>query len=161
MKRILWSGLMALALLAAASCAGPDNLRKMNVHSGRVTGIRLPSAGQPAITLSVQAEVDNPAGYVKLSDISGVLHSGKLTLGTFTADDFSIEPRMSKEYAVKLYLTPDSGLSFFTLMGLLRDFDPDDYVFDLDLRLSGSPNAKGPRYKLKDLPASLLLGHSR
>lgn len=149
-----------LVVLSAVSCTGPHNLRKMNVRSGRITGIRLPSAAQPALTLSVLMEVDNPAGYVRLSDISGVLHSKTLTLGTFIADDFSIEPRVSKEYAVTLYLTPDSALSFFSLMGLLRDFDPEDYAFDLDVRLSGSPHAKGARYRVKDQPVRLLLGNS-
>ena len=58
-------------------------------------------------------------------------------------------------------LTPDEGLSFFKVLALLKDFSPDDYVFGIDLRLSGVPSAKGARYQLKDQPVRSLLKNIR
>ena len=149
--------LLLAVLLSVASCVGVNNLRKMNLRSGKIVNVQLPSFGERTLAVSVLLEIENPAGYVRMSDISGVIRSKDLTLGTFSADDFSIDAHCDKEYLFLMKLTPDEGMSFFKVLALLKDFSPDDYVFDIDLRLSGSPSAKGGRYQLKDQPVRALL----
>lgn len=153
--------LLIAALLSAASCVSVNNLRQMNLRSGKIVDVRLPSFGERTIAVSVLLDIENPAGYVRMSDISGVVRSKDLVLGTFTADDFSIDARCDKEYLFLLNLTPDDGLSFFKVLALLKDFSPDDYVFDIDLRLSGNPSVKGARYQLKNQPVRTLLTNIR
>ena len=153
--------LLIAALLSLASCVGVNNLRKMTLRSGKIVNIQLPSFGARTIAVSVLLDIENPAGYVRMSDISGVIRSKDRTLGTFTADDFSIDAHSDQEYLFLMNLTPDSSMSFFQVLALLKDFSVDDYVFDIDLRLSGSPSAKGARYQLKDQPVRALLKNIR
>ena len=148
--------LLLAALLSAASCVGVNNLRKMNLRSGKIVNVQFPPIGSRALAVSVLLDIENPAGFVRMSDISGVIRSKDLVLGTFTADDFSIDAHCDKEYLFQMNLTPDEGM-FFKALALAQDFSPDDYVFDIDLRLSGSPSAKGARYQLKDQPLCALL----
>ena len=144
------------ALLAAASCVGLDSVRKMRVVSHRLTGVRMPDLGSRTLGVTLQLQVENPAGYVRMSDIAGEIRSEKLTLGTFTADDLSIEPRCTKDYAVALRLTPSAEVSLFRLMGIMTNFRPEDYVFDVGLNLSADPRSKGGRYRLKNQPIKAL-----
>ena len=153
--------LLLAALLSAASCVGINNLRKMNLRSGKIANVQFPPIGSRTLAVSVLLDIENPAGFVRMSDISGVIRSKDLVLGTFTADDFSIDAHCDKEYLFLMNLTPDEGLSFFKVLALLKDFSPDDYVFDIDLRLSGVPSAKGARYQLKDQPVRSLLKNIR
>lgn len=155
--------LLMAVLLSVASCVGVNNLRQMNIRSGKIVNIQLPSFGGRTLTATVMLDLENPAGYVKASDISGVIRSKSQnqTLGTFTVDDFSIDARCDKEYLFRVYLTPDSGLSIFSIMALMNNFSPDDYVFDIDLRLSGSPSSKGSRFQLKNKPVGVLLKNIR
>lgn len=161
MRHISLPLLLMAALLSVASCVGVNNLRKMNIRSGKIVNIQLPSFGDRTLAVSVLLDIENPAGYVRMSDISGVIRSKDLTLGTFTADDFSIDAYCDKEYLFRMNLTPDSSLSFFRVLALLKDFSADDYVFDIDLRLSGNPSAKGARYQLKNQPVSILIKNIR
>ena len=149
--------LLFAALLSVASCVGINNLRQMNLRSGKIVNVQFPPIGSRALAVTVQLEIENPAGYVRMSDISGVVRSKDLVLGTFTADDFAIDAHCDKEYLFLMNLTPDDGMSFLKVLALLKDFSPDDYVFDIDLRPSGSPSAKGGRYQLKDQPVRALL----
>ena len=149
--------LLIAALLSLASCVGVDNLRKMNLRSGKIVNVQFPPIGSRTLAVTVQLDIENPAGYVRMSDISGVIRSKDLVLGRFTADDFAIDARCDQEYLFLMYLTPDEGMSLLKVLALLKDFSPDDYVFDIDLRLSGNPSAKGPRYQLKDQPLCALL----
>ena len=144
------------ALFAAVSCVGLDSLRKMRVVSRQVTGLRMPAPGSRALGVTLQVQVENPAGYVRMSDIAGEIRSETLALGTFTADDLSIEARSTKDYAVTLWLTPAADVSVFRLMALMRDFRPEDYVFDVSVNLSATPQAKGARYTLKNQPIKAL-----
>ena len=153
--------LLLAALMSAASCVGVNNLRKMNLRSGKIANVQFPPIGSRTLAVSVLLDIENPAGFVRMSDISGVIRSKDLVLGTFTADDFSIDAHCDKEYLFLMNLTPDEGLSFFKVLALLKDFSPDDYVFDIDLRLSGVPSAKGARYQLKDQPVRALLKNIR
>ena len=153
--------LLLAALMSAASCVGVNNLRKMNLRSGKIANVQFPPIGSRTLTVSVLLDIENPAGFVRMSEISGVIRSKDLVLGTFTADDFSIDAHCDKEYLFLMNLTPDEGLSFFKVLASLKDFSPDDYVFDIDLRLSGVPTAKGARYQLKDQPVRALLKNIR
>ena len=161
LRHIFLPLLLVAALFSAASCVGVNNLRQMNLRSGKIVNVQFPPIGSRTLTVSVLLDIENPAGYVRMSDISGVIRSKDLVLGTFTADDFSIDAHCDKEYLFLMNLTPDNGLSFFKVMTLLKEFSPDDYVFDIDLRLSGSPSAKGARYQLKDQPVRALLKNIR
>ena len=52
------------ALFAAVSCVGLDSLRKMRVVSRQVTGLRMPAPGSRALGVTLQVQVENPAGSV-------------------------------------------------------------------------------------------------
>lgn len=144
------------ALLAAASCVGLDSVRKMRVVSHRITGVRMPEPGSRTLGVTLLMQVENPAGYVRMSDIAGEIRSDKLTLGTFAVDDLSVEARCTKDYAVALWLTPAADVSLFRLMALLKDFRPEDYVFDVSVNLSAVPQSKGGRYVIKNQPIKAL-----
>lgn len=161
MRHIFLPLLLVAAVLSVASCVGVNNLRQMNIRSGKVVNVQWPPLGSRTLAVTLQLDLENPAGFVRMSDISGVIRSKDLVLGTFTADDFSIDAHCDREYLFHLNLTPDSGLSFFRLMSLLQDFSVDDYVFDIDLRLSGSPSSKGTRYQLKNQPVGVLIKNIR
>lgn len=153
--------LLLAVLLPLGSCVGVSNLRKMNLRSGKIVNVQFPPLGSRTLAVSVLLDIENPAGYVRMSDISGVIRSKDLVLGRFTADDFSIDAHSDKEYIFRLFLTPDEGMSYFKLRVLLKDFSPDDYVFDIDLRLSASPSARGTRFQLKDQPVTALIKNIR
>ena len=155
MKRTIGRCFFLLALsLALSSCVGLNTLRQLQVGTPRVSGVRLPSFGSRELGVNLLVKVENPAAYVKISDISGVVRSGQTVVGSFTAADLALDARSGKDYPVDIRLVPDSGLSVLTLLSLVKSFNPSDYVCDLSFRLSANPNAKGPSVTLKDQPLS-------
>lgn len=146
-----------LGLLLTASCVGLDTAKKLKVSSCKLARVQMPSFESRSVTVTLLAKIDNPATYLRLSEISGEIHTKDTPLAYFAFKDISIEGKTNKEYALELTLTPAPDISIMRLLDLVRTRSFKDCVFDIDFRMSSHPSAKGVRYQLKNQAVEKLL----
>lgn len=139
-----------LGLLLTASCVGLDTAKKLKVSSCKVARVQMPSFESNSIAVTLLANIENPASYLRLSEISGEIHTKDAPLAYFAFDDISIEGKTSKEYALKLTLTPAPDMSVLRIFSLMKAGSFKDSVFDINFRMSSHSSAKGVKYQLKN-----------
>lgn len=149
--------IFAVALLLAAalfSISGCVNFSKVKV--GDVVITRVNPKGMRSMELTLEAKVDNGSSEFSLSEIEGTVYYDGNSVCTFTMDDVTVLRRTVDTYSVNGKVTLEQGISMFSLVPLLKSFDPSVCKADIDLKVKPK-GTSGRKISLKDVPLERFL----
>ncbi|MBO5418499.1 MAG: LEA type 2 family protein [Bacteroidales bacterium] len=135
MKTIKRLVLLTFAVvLCLSSCS---KYKQIEIESAKMESVRM--SGMRGVSADVVIVISNPAGKVKLSNLSAdVFQSGKI-IGKVAVDPFSIKARSTEEYTLEAELVLDKGISAFEILGMIKNVSKDSITFDItaDVKVGG------------------------
>ena len=124
-------GLLIVLMLGLSGCAKYRQIRPVSAGIESV----MPS-GHRSVVLMVAVEIDNPAGQLTLSDVSGVISRSGKVFGRVAVDPFIIKARELGKYHLRTVVTLDEGVSLLEMMTLLKGNVIEECVVDLYAKVS-------------------------
>lgn len=124
-------GLLIVLMLGLSGCAKYRQIRPVSagIESVMPSGLR-------SVVLMVAVEIDNPAGQLTLSDVSGVISRSGKVFGRVAVDPFIIKARELGKYHLRTVVTLDEGVSLLEMMTLLKGNVIEECVVDLYAKVS-------------------------
>lgn len=123
--------LLVVMMLGLSGCAKYKQIRPVSAGIENV----MPS-GLRSVVLMVAVEIDNPAGQLTLSDLSGVISRSGKVFGRVAIDPFMIKARALEKYHLRAVVTLDEGVSLLEMMTLLKGNVIEECVVDLYAKVS-------------------------
>lgn len=123
--------LLVVMMLGLSGCAKYKQIRPVSAGIENV----MPS-GLRSVVLMVAVEIDNPAGQLTLSDLSGVISRSGKVFGRVAIDPFMIKARALEKYHLRAVVTLDEGVSLLEMMTLLKGNVVEECVVDLYAKVS-------------------------
>ena len=146
--------LLAVMLVFFTGCNKFSKIKVNEVQIEKISPI-----GLRGIDIDLDVEVDNPAPWLKISDVEVVVRYCGKVLGKVTVDPFTLKARTVESYDIKAKMTLDKSVSLYeALMFLSKDFAQNCI---LDLTAKGS--LKGGLSKTitqKDVPLKKLMEYA-
>ena len=146
--------LLAVMLVFFTGCNKFSKIKVNEVQIEKISPI-----GLRGIDIDLDVEVDNPAPWLKISDVEVVVRYCGKVLGKVTVDPFTLKARTVERYDIKAKMTLDKSVSLYeALMFLSKDFAQNCI---LDLTAKGS--LKGGLSKTitqKDVPLKKLMEYA-
>ena len=118
--------LLVVMMLALSGCAKYKQIRPVSAGIENV----MPS-GLRSVVLMVAVEIDNPAGQLTLSDISGVISRSGKVFGKVAVDPFILEARSLKTYHLHAVINLGDDVNLLDLMSLLKTNVLEEFTADL------------------------------
>ncbi|MBR5833927.1 MAG: LEA type 2 family protein [Bacteroidales bacterium] len=147
---------LLLAVLLACS-TGCNKFSKIKVNEVEI--VKVTPHGLRGIDIDLGVEVDNPAPWLKISDVEVVVRYCGKVLGKVTVDPFILKARKVERYDIKARMSLDPSVSLYeVLMYLSKDFSQNGI---LDMTAKGS--LKGGLSKTiteKDVPLKKLMEYA-
>ena len=138
--------LLVVMMLGLSGCAKYKQIRPVSAGIENV----MPS-GLRSVVLMVAVEIDNPAGQLTLSDLSGVISRSGKVFGRVAVDPFILEARSLEKYSLNAVLTLDGGVSLLDLMSLLKSNVIEEFTIDFQVKASLKGGAS-KRMVFEDIP---------
>jgi hypothetical protein len=114
--------LAALLLAVMLVCfTGCNKFNKIKVNEVQIE--KITPHGLRSIDIDLDVEVDNPAPWLKISDVEVVVRYCGKVLGKVTVDPFVLKARTVESYDIKARMALDQSVSLYeALMFLSKDF---------------------------------------
>ncbi|MBO4465739.1 MAG: lipoprotein [Bacteroidales bacterium] len=151
MKKIV--GILFAAVLAALLTGCTNTGSKFTVTGGGVESVHL---GSP-ITAVANLTFSNPSYKVEVSNVSGVVKSGKSPLLNVSAEDFTIPARSETTVRIPVQASMAPGVGLLKIMSIAGSNNFDDLVVDLTFTASGLLGIKRTR-TLENIPVKDIVG---
>ena len=152
-KRLRLPALFALLAIAILT-PGCNKFKEIEVTSCEISS--LTPKGFRSVDAVLSVGVHNPAPSFTLSDVTGCVRNGELTIATFSGGPVSVEKKSDQVYELPCTLMLEEGLSLFEVLNLFKTMDFTGYVVDVsgDVTLSGGLKKK---LEYKDIPLDSLV----
>ena len=111
-----------------AACSQASGLGRISVKNYAIKSIYPVNAGTVAFTIDLT--MNNGGSALEILDTEGLVRYGSTVLGNFTVNPFTVA---SGEGQVDMSgtITVDSGVSVFSLIAIVRNFDPSQCSADV------------------------------
>jgi hypothetical protein len=145
--------LAALLVLVVLSVAC-NKFKEIDVTSCEVAS--LTPKGFRSVDAVLAVGVHNPTVSFTLSDVTGSIRNGELTIATFTGGPVTVAKKCDDVYELPCTLMLEEGLSLFEIINLIKTMNFGGYTIDVSGEVS---LANGLKKKLKytDIPLDSLL----
>lgn len=150
------TALLAVALIIVL-CQGCTRLRDIRVVSCGVESVSI--QGMRGLSAVLGVGVDNPAGTMTLSEISGRAYIQDRLLGEFSSDDVEIAGRTVSECRIPVTFTLDRDISLLGLLPLVRSLDTGSVTVDISMKVK-MKGGVSKRFRFERLPVSHILRDS-
>ena len=118
-----------VSALGLTGCRGVDKIKDIKVTSWSLKSVA--PAGLRGVDAELEVGIENPAMQFTLEDIEGILYYKGEGLAGYTADPVTVRRRSTEVYPVSCSVRLSDGASLFSLLGLVRNFDPADLTTDV------------------------------
>lgn len=143
---------LLMTVFVLSSCS---NYRKISINDYSIES--LSPRGFRAVDAVIGVEVDNPAGAVTISEITGVVKHNGESLASFTSDDLHLDKKTVQKYSLSCSGVLDQSITFMELLKI-PSWNADDVTIDIEAKIRiGKGMAK--RFKLHDVPLSEIMGY--
>lgn len=128
------------AVMAMIVMAGCGKIEEISITSFDI--VSFTPAGLRGVNGVVAIGVHNPTFGFKVMDIAGTIYHNGKEMADFTADDFEVNRKSDDTYKIPGSVTLSTGVSLFTVLGLVNDLDPSDYSMDITARVKAKGVSK-------------------
>ena len=145
---------LAVMLVCLTGCNKFKDITLNEVQMEKVTPI-----GLRGVDIDLRVEVDNPAPWLKISDVEVIVKYCGKVLGKVTVDPFILKARKVENYDVKARMTLDPGISLYEVLMLLSN----DFATNCILDMTAKGSLKGGLSKTiteKDVPLKKLMEYA-
>jgi hypothetical protein len=150
--------LAALLLAVMLVCfTGCNKFNKIKVNEVQIE--KITPHGLRSIDIDLDVEVDNPAPWLKISDVEVfVKHSGKV-LGKVTVDPFIMKARSVEQYELKARMVLDEKVTIYDVLMLLNN----DFIAKCAVDMTAKGTLRGglsKTIKKNDVPLKKLMEYA-